>query len=105
MKQSESRLFAWSPLAGAGVVLGNIAGKPLTDPDFAAVWAAIDANGIPRARAGGIRILSPLCQPRTRYSMETPVSLATVAHLSISAEMKAVYLSDDPPPGTYPDAA
>jgi len=44
-------------------------------------------------------------QLRTRYSMETLVSLTTFAHLSISAEMNAAYLSDDPPPGTYPDAA
>jgi aminocarboxymuconate-semialdehyde decarboxylase len=35
--------------AGAAgvVVLGNIAGKSLTDPDFAAVWQAIDDCGLP----------------------------------------------------------
>ncbi len=29
------------------MVLGNIAGKSLTDPDFAAIWQAIDASGLP----------------------------------------------------------
>lgn len=35
--------------AGAAgvVVLGNIAGKSLTDPGFAEIWAAIDAAGLP----------------------------------------------------------
>lgn len=35
--------------AGAAgiVVLGNIAGKSLTDPEFADIWQAIDASGLP----------------------------------------------------------
>jgi aminocarboxymuconate-semialdehyde decarboxylase len=41
--------LARAKAAGAAgiVVLGNIAGKSLTDPDFASIWQAIDESGLP----------------------------------------------------------
>lgn len=41
--------LARAKAAGAAgvVVLGNIAGKSLTDPDFASIWQAVDESGLP----------------------------------------------------------
>jgi hypothetical protein len=62
-------------------MLGNIAGKPLTDPDFAAVWAAIDAKGIPV-------FIHPTAPTgiADRFHLRHPVDPVRVAHALVLGE-------------------